>query len=213
MSDRALTTVEFLGATLWGVRAADRDAAVGMKALVEGMGLAWAAQFQKLKEHPVLAPTIMLIEMVGEDGKLREAVTLPLRKLPFWLATIQTGRIPDVKVRERVVAFQQQVCDVLEAALFPPSAAAAPAEPPKAPDLPWAERPPTDRRLEIDTARLLAAVDSPERALWYVDHVARIPGPPRPYKRRPGQPDLLSDPDPDREIMVFNGGNGSGEAH
>jgi prophage antirepressor-like protein len=68
-------------------------------------------------------------------------------------------------------------------------------------DLPWVEKAPSDRRLEIDTARLLAAVAGAERALFYIDNIAKIPGAQLPGKRR--QPTMNFDPDAEEEIVVF----------
>ncbi len=108
-----LTTINFHGAALV-VRAGDSPATtlVAMRPVVEGMGLSWAAQFVKLKAHPVLGPTISEIEMVAEDGKSRAMTALPLSRLHFWLATIQPNKVKP-EIRERVIAFQTEAADAL----------------------------------------------------------------------------------------------------
>lgn len=52
---------------------------VPMKPVVEGMGLAWQAQYDKLKQR--FASTIMEIMTVANDGKERLMICLPLKKL------------------------------------------------------------------------------------------------------------------------------------
>ncbi|EEQ1607051.1 hypothetical protein WG788_005383, partial [Escherichia coli] len=59
---------------------------VPMKPVVAGMGLAWQSQLAKLRQR--FASTITEIVMVAEDGKQRNMVSMPLRKLAGWLQTI-----------------------------------------------------------------------------------------------------------------------------
>ncbi|WP_197893140.1 phage antirepressor N-terminal domain-containing protein [Undibacterium sp. KW1] len=65
---------------------------VPMKPLVEGMGLAWESQRPKLNDR--FQSTTMIIMAVGEDGKNREMVCLPLRKLAAWLTYHRGGDRP-----------------------------------------------------------------------------------------------------------------------
>lgn len=115
--------------------------------------------------------------MVGEDEKLREAVTLPLTKLPFWLATIQTGRIPDLGVRNRVVEFQQRVCDVLEAAFF--GEPARPAVEEVIVERPWRQRPLEERNTELRTVASIGRFGNHALAWWYLEKVAQVADFPR----------------------------------
>lgn len=53
----------------------------------------------------------------GEDeAREREMVCLRLDRLPFWMGTIQTNRIPDEDKRARIVQFQRDFADVAWAA-------------------------------------------------------------------------------------------------
>jgi len=56
---------------------------VAMKPIVENMGLDWMGQYVKLTDK--FASTIEIISMVADDGKRREMICLPLRKLPACL--------------------------------------------------------------------------------------------------------------------------------
>jgi hypothetical protein len=83
-----------------------------MKPIVEGMGLDWASQFTKIKSNQRFASAIVITTMIAEDGKQREMVCFPLRKLPGWLMTIHPNKVkPDI--RETVIAYQNECDDVL----------------------------------------------------------------------------------------------------
>jgi P22_AR N-terminal domain len=89
------------------------DSMVAMKLVVEGMGLAWQSQLEKMKAHPVLGGTITEIVTVGADGKQREMTSLPLSRLNFWLATIQPNKVPNPETRARVIEYQTECADAL----------------------------------------------------------------------------------------------------
>ncbi len=84
---------------------------VPMKPVVEGMGLAWAAQHRKLTEGRFSA-TITEMMMVAEDGKQRAMTCLPLRKLAGWLMSIHPNKVRQ-ELREGIIAYQEQCDDVL----------------------------------------------------------------------------------------------------
>lgn len=52
---------------------------VAMRPIVEGMGLAWQSQHEKLKQR--FSSTITEIVTVAQDGKSRTMTCLPLKKL------------------------------------------------------------------------------------------------------------------------------------
>lgn len=81
-----------------------------MKPIVDGMGLAWAPQHEKLKQR--FKSTITEIVMVAADGKKREMTCLALRKLPGWLHTINVGKVR-AELREKVARYQEECDDVL----------------------------------------------------------------------------------------------------
>lgn len=61
-----------------------------MKPIVEGMGLAWQPQLEKLNNR--FGSTITEIVMVASDGKSRSMICLPLRKLAVWLNSISANK-------------------------------------------------------------------------------------------------------------------------
>ncbi len=82
-----------------------------MRPIVEGMGLAWQAQHEKLKSTR-FASTVMEIVTVAEDGKQRRMTAMPLRKLPGWMQSIHPGKVKP-ELRETVIAFQNECDDAL----------------------------------------------------------------------------------------------------
>lgn len=83
---------------------------VPMRPIVEGMGLAWGAQFAKLKQR--FNSSVSEIEMVAEDGKLRNMVCIALRKLSGWLHTISPNKVKP-EIRDKVIKYQEECDDVL----------------------------------------------------------------------------------------------------
>lgn len=83
---------------------------VVMKSLVNSMGLDWASQYTKINEK--FQSTIAIITTVGEDGKLRDMVCLPLRKLPAWLYSVNPEKVAP-ELREKVIRYQEECDDVL----------------------------------------------------------------------------------------------------
>ena len=80
--------------------------------IVEGTGLSWQGQYEKLTQNQRLSSTIKEIVMVAEDGKQREMVCLPLRKLPGWLMTIYPNKVKP-EIRDTVIAYQNECDDAL----------------------------------------------------------------------------------------------------
>ncbi|MEY0017456.1 phage antirepressor N-terminal domain-containing protein [Providencia rettgeri] len=83
---------------------------VPMKPIVEGMGLAWQSQFEKLKQR--FKSTITEIMIVAGDGKERNMLCLPLRKLSGWMLTIYPNKVKP-EIRDKVFQYQEECDDVL----------------------------------------------------------------------------------------------------
>lgn len=118
MATETLTTVPFEGANLI-VRPGrtPADTLVAMKPLVEGMGLDWEAQRNRIARHPILNPSTRLMHLPTAGGP-HEAIFLPLTRLSFFFATIHPRRVKDDVVRERVTAYQVECADALFAHFF-----------------------------------------------------------------------------------------------
>ncbi len=85
---------------------------VPLKALVDQLGLAWHPQLERIKRHPVLSKGIRVTRIPSQGG-MQETVALSLEMLPGFLTTIQSERIKDPIVRERVTLFQEEAFHAL----------------------------------------------------------------------------------------------------
>lgn len=83
---------------------------VPMKPIVEGMGLTWQSQFEKIKQR--FKSTITEIVIVAADGKERNMICLALRKLTGWLHTISPNKVKK-ETRDKVIQYQEECDDVL----------------------------------------------------------------------------------------------------
>lgn len=104
---RVLEPVDFHGQALTVV---DRegDPYVAMRPIVEGMGLDWKGQYAKLRDGGRFCVEIISMQMPGDD-QARDITTIPLRKLPGWMMTLQPGRMkPEIAARVRLY---QAECD------------------------------------------------------------------------------------------------------
>lgn len=93
------------------------DIIVPLKPVVDAIGLAWNAQFERVKRHPVLSKGIRVTRIPSQGG-MQEMTGLTLDMVPGFLTTIQSERIKDAVVRERVILFQAEAFQALFAYFF-----------------------------------------------------------------------------------------------
>ena len=105
----SLVHVPFHGTTLFLVEQ-NNEPYTPMKPIVEGMGLAWHGQFEKLNRNQERWG-IRVIRIPSPSGE-QDTLCMPLRKLPGWLMTIQPSRLKP-EIREKASAFQNECDDVL----------------------------------------------------------------------------------------------------
>lgn len=108
MTDQ-LIPVPFYGDTLVLVDHAGQPF-VAMKPIVENMGLYWTGQHAKLTDK--FGATIQIICTVGEDGRQRDMVCLPLRKIPAFLYSVNPSKVKP-ELREKIVRYQDECDDAL----------------------------------------------------------------------------------------------------
>lgn len=80
-----------------------------MKPIVEGMGLDWKSQFDKIKQRFAKGMVEIPIPTLGG---LQQMLCLPLRKLAGWLYTIHVNKVRP-ELRERIMQYQEECDDVL----------------------------------------------------------------------------------------------------
>jgi hypothetical protein len=108
-----LTTVEFHGDTLIGVRNGDGEVVIAVRPIVVALKLNWSGQEQKIKSHDVLSEGVCVTHTPLGSGEGQEMVCLRLDLINFWLATISTKRIKDPDIRQRVILYQKECAKVL----------------------------------------------------------------------------------------------------
>jgi len=113
----ALIPVPFHGQSLSAVLV-DNIPHVALKPLCENIGLDWSAQVQKIKRHPVLSSTMVMITTVAEDGKLREMLMMPIKYLNGWLFGVDSNRV-NPEIKDRVIEYQRECFEVLASHFMP----------------------------------------------------------------------------------------------
>lgn len=81
-----------------------------MKPIVEGMGMSWQGQHEKIKSNPERwGIKVILIPSIDQNNAM---TCLPLRKLFGWLQTLQPNRVRE-DIRDKVIQYQNECDDVL----------------------------------------------------------------------------------------------------
>lgn len=108
-TSRAIT-VPFHGAELYVVEH-NGEPYTPMKPIVEGVGVSWQGQHEKLTANnerwgikEILMPS---------KGGVQSMLSLPLRKLAGWLMTLSPNKIKNLDVRARVIQYQDECDDAL----------------------------------------------------------------------------------------------------
>ena len=101
--------VPFHGNTLYLINK-NGEPFVPMKPVVEGMGLAWQSQHEKLKQR--FSSTITEIVIVADDGKNRQMTCLAFRKFAAWLSGLSPNKVKP-EIRDKVIQYQNECDDVL----------------------------------------------------------------------------------------------------
>ena len=102
-------TVPFQGQFLFVVER-DGQPYTPMKPIVEGMGLSWQGQHEKLNGNKKRWGIKEIL--IPSQGGNQDAICLPLRKLPGWLMTIHPNKVRP-EIREKVITYQNECDDVL----------------------------------------------------------------------------------------------------
>lgn len=82
-----------------------------MRPIVENMGLDWGSQSVKLNANKERW-TVAMIATVAQDGVEREMLSMPVRKLPAWLNSINPKKVRP-ELRPKIELYQAESDDVL----------------------------------------------------------------------------------------------------
>lgn len=83
---------------------------VVMRPVVDNIGLNWASQYTKMVDK--FGSTVAMIATVGEDGRQREMIALPLRKFPGWLYSLNPSKVAP-ELRNKIIRYQDECDEVL----------------------------------------------------------------------------------------------------
>lgn len=95
-----------------------------VRAMCDALGIDPSAQLQRIKRDEVLAESLVIFTLKeeGDWGGARQISCLLLRRLPYWLGTLDTNRIKS-EHREKVVMFKREFAEVawaaFRSAIFP----------------------------------------------------------------------------------------------
>jgi hypothetical protein len=107
-----IVTVNFRGDELYGFKQ-DDGVFVALKPIVEALGMSWVGQNERVNRDPVLSKGIRVMRIPFGRGGAQEATCIKMERLNGWLFGIDTNRIKDQTVRERVILYQEECYDVL----------------------------------------------------------------------------------------------------
>ena len=107
-----ITTVNFRGDELYGFKQ-DDGVFLAVKPMCEAMGVAWEPQRQRLNRDPVLSKGTFVMKVPFGRGGAQEAVCIKIELINGFLFGIDTSRIKDEAVRERVIVYQTECYQVL----------------------------------------------------------------------------------------------------
>lgn len=107
-----IITVNFRGDQLYGFEN-DDGTFVALKPIVESMGMDWNGQYQRVKRDPILSEGMCVMHTPFGRGGSQEATCLKLELVNGWLFTIDSSRIKDEAVREKVLVYQRECYGVL----------------------------------------------------------------------------------------------------
>ena len=90
----------------------DGEPYVAMRRVVENLDMSWGSQRDKLTSQRKKF-NCTDIGTVGADGKARQMLSIPVKKLPLWLATINPNKITDPAKREKIELYQEESATAL----------------------------------------------------------------------------------------------------
>lgn len=105
-----MNPVEFHGDTIYCVEY-EGQPYTPVKPIVENLGLSWQPQAAKLKEQAARWSVTMIV-IVAQDGKQREMLCVPVRKVAAFLATINPDKVRE-EIRSKLIRYQEECDEVL----------------------------------------------------------------------------------------------------
>ncbi|MBF6672426.1 phage antirepressor N-terminal domain-containing protein [Glutamicibacter sp. FBE19] len=106
-----LVEIPFKNTALY-VTSEDGKPLVSLRHMCESIGLDVESQRKRINRSAWGRAVMMTA--TGSDGKNYQMTMIDRRVMTIWLATVETSRIKDVEVRQRLEAFQNEAADALD---------------------------------------------------------------------------------------------------
>ncbi|MFD0965317.1 phage antirepressor N-terminal domain-containing protein [Seminibacterium arietis] len=103
-------TISFYGSDLITLKVED-VIYTAVRPIVEALGLSWGSQSIKLNKNKEKF-NCFDIETVGADGKIREMLCMPIKKLNGWLFSINSEKVR-ADLKEKVICYQEECFEAL----------------------------------------------------------------------------------------------------
>ncbi|MDW0618195.1 phage antirepressor N-terminal domain-containing protein [Mannheimia haemolytica] len=111
MSNQITTqTISFYGSDLITLKVED-VIYTAVRPIVEALGLSWGSQSIKLNKNKEKF-NCFDIETVGADGKIRQMLCMPIKKLNGWLFSINPEKVR-ADLKEKVICYQEECFEAL----------------------------------------------------------------------------------------------------
>ena len=110
--------VPFRGANLLGVKQ-DGKIYVPIKPICAAIGIDMQAQTRRISRDPVLKKGVAMMAIPFTAGGPQAMFCLPLNRIHYWLAGVDSSRIKDEDMKRRVIEYQEECADVLFAYFMP----------------------------------------------------------------------------------------------
>lgn len=108
-----IATVNFHGNQLTVITSESGQRLVAMKPIVEGIGLQWGAQYNRIQRHPVLSEGISVMDMPSSRG-VQKTVCLELDYINGWLFGVDVSRCKK-EIQPALIAYQRECYSALAA--------------------------------------------------------------------------------------------------
>lgn len=115
-----MENINFYGDVIHSFRDSEREDSpvyVVIKPIAKSLGLNWDNQLEKLKadsraEISMFEASTVNLKVPGSN-QIRQVTVIPLKYLPYYLATISTNHIPDLERRRKVALYQKECSNAL----------------------------------------------------------------------------------------------------
>lgn len=105
------TTIEFYGRTLPAAEE-NHQVYISLPTLCQALNLSPAAEMRRVKSTVALAEGLRPFALRGPGKQTHLRACLRTDLVPGWLIGIQSGRIQDPALREKLVIYQREACQV-----------------------------------------------------------------------------------------------------